>query len=561
MSEHRIIETALTGRRLLADSFLSKGSAFTDEERTTFGLHGLLPFHLSSLDEQLNRNYENFRACRTPLEKYVFLGSLQDRNEVLFYRLVQDHLAEMMPIIYTPTVGEACQQYSHIFRRARGLYIAYPHIDHIEAILDSYPAERIDAMVVTDGERILGLGDLGVGGMGIPVGKLALYTLCAGIHPLRTLPVFLDTGTNNDNLLRDPLYLGWRNPRIRGADYDGFIQRFVAAVKKRWPQALIQWEDFAKDNAGRILDRYRGEVPSFNDDIQGTAAVTLAGLMRASQAAGRPFGEERLIIAGAGSAATGIAQLMCEALEENGRTADQARAQVWLVDTKGLVHAGRNDLSEEKKQFCQTPDTLKAYGLQAGKTISLADAVGALEPTALVGVTGKPGTFDEALVKQMASRVQTPIIFPLSNPTANSEATPDQLLRWTDGRALVATGSPFEPVQMRDRRIPIGQCNNAFIFPGVGLGLIVTQAREVPDDVFRVAARTLAQFDKRPEGYETSLFPDLRDVRDISERIAQEVAQTIIDLKLAGTSPTDNLIGRIRQAMWSPAYPILKRLS
>lgn len=464
-NEHRVIETALTGRRLLADSFLSKGSAFTEDERTTFGLHGLLPYHMSSFEEQLNRNYENFRACRTPLEKYVFLGSLQDRNEVLFYRLIQNHLAEMMPIIYTPTVGEACQQYSHIFRRARGLYIAYPHAEHIDAILQSYPAKNIDVMVVTDGERILGLGDLGVGGMGIPVGKLALYTLCAGIHPLRTLPVFLDTGTNHPGLLKDPLYLGWRNPRIRGAEYDGFIDRFVNSVKKRWPHALIQWEDFAKDNAGKLLERHRGHVPSFNDDIQGTAAVTLAGLLRASKAAGRTLEQERIIIAGAGSAATGIAQLVLEALEDAGKTEAQAREQIWLIDTKGLVHAGRTDLTEEKTPFAQTVETLQRYKLNPSHVLSLAECALAFQPTALIGVTGKPGTFNEAIVKQMASHVKIPIIFPLSNPTANSEATPGQLLNWTEGRALVATGSPFEAVTMGGKRIPIGQCNNAFVFP------------------------------------------------------------------------------------------------
>lgn len=553
-----VVQTPLSGRRLLADSFLNKGSGFSDAERDAFGLHGLLPIHVSTFEEQLARNYENYRSCASPIEKHVFLAALHDRNETLFYRLVLEHLVEMLPIIYTPTVGEACQRYSHLFRKPRGLYLSYPHRGQVARLLAAHAVEQVDAIVATDGERILGLGDLGVGGMGIPVGKLALYTLCGGVHPQRTLPVFIDVGTDNRDLLSDPLYLGWRHARVRGADYDAFIDEIVAAIKARWPHALLQWEDFAKDNAARLLERHRRSICSFNDDIQGTAAVALAGLYRAVRLAGRTLEQERILIAGAGSAATGIARLVIQALEASGTDARTAQQRVWLIDTQGLVHAGRKDLSEEKASFAQAAEVLRSHGLPLEREIGLHDAAAAFKPTTLIGVTGRPGTFDEPLVRQIAGHVERPIIFPLSNPTAKSEAHPADLLRWTGGRALVATGSPFEPVTLDGKTFPIGQCNNVFIFPGVGMGVALSRAREVPDAVFLVAAQRLSGVEASATGGEPSLFPDLSAIRTVSARIAISVAETVLKMGLGDPSiqPSD-LPRRLQAAAWVPEYPRL----
>jgi malate dehydrogenase (oxaloacetate-decarboxylating) len=556
-----VIETALSGQQLLADPFLNKSSAFPVEERIAFGLTGLLPLHVSTMEEQLKRTYENYRLKDSPLEKYVFLAALQDRNETLFYRLVQTHIAEMVPILYTPTVGEACQKYSHIFRRPRGLYLSYPDPHSIPDILRTSAPDDIEVIVVTDGERILGLGDLGVGGMGIPVGKLSLYTLCAGIHPRKTLPVLLDVGTNNPELIQDPLYLGWRHPRLEVEEYDRFIDLFVNAVKDRWPRAILQWEDFSKNNAWRLLERYRGHLTTFNDDIQGTAAVTVAGLLRAVRISGRPLKTERVIILGAGSAATGIAALLCEALRHEGLGLDQARESIWLIDTHGLVHEGRTDLSVEKQAYAQSLEHVHSVGLDATGRIDLAAVVRQVKPTTLIGTSGQPKVFDEPLVRTMAQAVDRPTIFPLSNPTSKSEAIPEDLLAWTEGRAIVATGSPFPAVTCKGRRIPIGQCNNAFIFPGVGLGLVASRARRIPEEVFLAAARTLSLFDKRSAGDEDCLFPNLEDVRFISEQIALAVAKEILRLGLSHETVTpESLPERVRRQMWEPVYPKLKPL-
>jgi malate dehydrogenase (oxaloacetate-decarboxylating) len=557
-----IIATALRGKALLADPYLNKGSAFPAEERDAFGLNGLLPMHPSTLEEQLARTYENFRSKESPIEKYIFLAALQDRNEILFYRLVREHIAEMVPVLYTPTVGEACQRYSHLFRRARGLYLSYPDTGPIAKTLDDAVPGEIDVIVVTDGERILGLGDLGVGGMGIPVGKLALYTLCAGLDPRRTLPVLLDVGTNNKELLNDPLYLGWRHPRLTAGEYDRFIDLFVDAVHQRWPRAILQWEDFSKNNAWRLLQRHRRQLASFNDDIQGTAAVALAGLLRAFKTQHQTLKDQRIVIAGAGSAAIGIGTLLIQALRQEGVAEAEARQAIWLVDTKGLVHAGRSDLSAEKSMFAQAPEFVRAKGLDGAATISLQAVVGAIRPTALLGASGQPGMFDEALVRSMAAFVERPVIFPLSNPTSKSEAKPEDLIRWTDGRALIATGSPYPPVEWKGSRIPIGQCNNAFIFPGIGLGLTVSAAKLVPDELFLAAARALAAFDDRLPAYEASLFPNLEHVRRVSVNIAVAVGQEIVRQGLSHTPLTEKEIpDRLHRAMWEPTYPILKKLN
>ena len=555
-----IIQTALRGKTLLSHPYLNKGSAFPTEERDAFGLHGFLPTHVSTMEEQLIRTYENFCSKESPIEKYINLAAVQDRNEILFYRLVWDHIAEMVPILYTPTVGEACQRYSHLFRRARGLYLSYPDAGPMTKILAEAAPDEIDIIVVTDGERILGLGDLGVGGMGIPVGKLALYTLCAGLDPRRTLPVLLDVGTNNKDLLKDPLYLGWRHSRLATGEYDRFIDVFVDAVHQRWPRAILQWEDFAKGNAWRLLQRHRNRLASFNDDIQGTAAVALAGLMRAFKVAHQTLKNQRIVIAGAGSSAMGIGTLLLEAMRQEGVSDEEARQAIWLVDTKGLVHDGRTDLGPEKSMLAQKAEFVRTKGLDTTTMISLHAVVSAVRPTALLGTSGQPGMFDEALIRSMAAFVERPIIFPLSNPTSKSEAKPEDLIRWTDGRALIATGSPFPEVKWKGSKIPIGQCNNAFIFPGMGLGLAIAGAKLVPDGLFLAAARALAAFDDRLPGCEACLFPNLEHVRKVSANIAVAVGLEIVKRGLSHSPLTEKEVpDRIRAAMWEPTYPILKK--
>jgi len=450
----RRIETALTGAALLTNPRLNKGSAFSDEERATFHLHGLLPPGVMTIEQQLIRCYESFCAKSTDLERYIYLASLQDRNEVLFFRLLHEHIAEMSPIIYTPVVGQACQNFSHIFLRPHGLYISFQQRYDILSILRAAPVPDPRVIVVTDGERILGLGDLGIGGMPIPVGKLALYTLSAGISPSITLPITLDTGTDNQQLLDDPLYLGWRHERVRGPEYDEFVDAFVDAVRYLYPEAILQWEDFARGNARRLLDRYRDQLCTFNDDIQGTAAVTLAGLLAATDVTAVPLCEQRLVILGAGSASTGVAELLVMAMVEDGASDQDARGHIWLLDSHGLVHTGRTDLDQEKARFAQ-PAWVPA-GADA-QMFDLLEVVRHVHPTILIGTAARKGAFTEEVVREMAEHVERPVIFPLSNPTEKSEAAPSDLLRWTEGRALVATGSPFPDVELPGRTIQIGQ--------------------------------------------------------------------------------------------------------
>ena len=549
-----LIETSLTGQLLLDSPLLNKGSAFSDDERRAFGVLGLLPLHCSTMEEQLARTYENYKRKESDLERYVFLTALQDRNETLFYRLLQEHIGEMTPIIYTPTVGEGCRQYSHVFRRPRGLYISYPHRDEIPALLANSPSEDVDVIVVTDGERILGLGDLGVGGMGIPIGKLSLYTACAGIHPASTLPIMLDVGTDNCDLLDDPLYLGWRHPRVRGRDYDDFIEAFVAAIMQKFPRVLLQWEDFSKYNAARLLERYRNCLCSFNDDIQGTGAVTVAGLLAVVKLLGVPLPEQRVVILGAGSAAIGICDQIVAAMVHEGCSRQDAKRRLWLVDSKGLVHDDRTDLDGSKRKYAQPMMSIGVKGT------SFLHVVKNIHPTILIGTSGQPGAFTEEIIREMAQHVDRPVIFPLSNPTSRSEATPFELLKWTDGRALIATGSPFPPANHSGRLIGIGQCNNAFIFPGVGLGVIASQARRVTDAMFSVAARVLSEFSpvlKDPDG---PLFPTLNTVREISYRIAMAVGAEAVRERLTSMN-LDTLDSAVRNKMWTPDYVPLKHVS
>jgi malate dehydrogenase (oxaloacetate-decarboxylating) len=546
-----VIETSLTGQLLLDNPLLNKGSAFPEDERRQFGLLGLLPPHCSTVEEQLARVYENYSRKESDLERYVFLTALQDRNETLFYRLLQEHIGEMMPIIYTPTVGEGCRKYSHVFRRPRGLYISYPHRDEIPSILDNAPSAQPEVIVVTDGERILGLGDLGVGGMGIPIGKLSLYSACAGVHPSATLPIMLDVGTDNPELLNDPLYLGWRRPRVRGQEYDDFIEAFVEAVNKKFPHVLLQWEDFSKHNAGRLLERYRDRLCSFNDDIQGTGAVTVSGLLAAMKILGSQLEKQRILILGAGSSAIGICDQIVAAMVQSGTAEHEVKQLLWLVDSKGLVHGGRNDLENAKQKYAQPVERLAASGW------SFSDVVKNVHPTVLIGTSGQRGVFTEEIVREMAKHVARPVIFPLSNPTSKCEATPAELFAWTDGRALVATGSPFAPVTHEGQSIKIGQCNNAFIFPGVGLGVIASGARRVTDRMFSAAARVLSEFSPALSDPAGPLFPPLENVRNISYRVALAVAAEAVYAGLTAMS-RDSLESAVTNKMWSPQYVPLK---
>ena len=559
-TNEEVVETTLSGQRLLENALLNKGSAFPEEEREAFNLLGLLPAYVAQMEDQVARTYENYQRKDSDLERYIYLASLHDRNEALFFRLVSEHIKEMTPIVYTPTVGLACQSYSHIYRRPRGLFVSYLYRDRIEAILRNAPLSDVRVIVVTDGERILGLGDLGTGGMEIPIGKLALYTLCAGIHPATTLPIVLDVGTNNQELLHDPLYMGWHQRRIRGQDYDGFIEAFVQAVKRVFPRALLQWEDFSKGNARRLLDHYRDQLCTFNDDIQGTGAVTVAGVLSALHVLGEPLSQQRIVMLGAGSSAIGIAEQLVEVRVREGTSPEEARLAFWLLDSQGLVQTGRTDLEAEKRPFAQPKARLAQWRLTQPGRITLQDVVAQVHPTMLIGTSAQPGAFTEAIVRDMAQHVERPIIFPLSNPTSKSEAHPQDLMVWTEGRALVATGSPFSPAKYNGRTIPIGQCNNMFVFPGVGLGVIASQASFVKDELFLAAAGALSDCSPARRDREAPLYPEIEDVREVARRVALAVGKAAQQAGIAEHTSEDELERRITATMWRPQYPRLKRV-
>jgi malate dehydrogenase (oxaloacetate-decarboxylating) len=553
-----VLEVSLTGQMLLENPLLNKGSIFAEDERRELRLLGLLPPYVTPLDVQLQRTYENYLRKDDDLERYIFLAALQDRNEVLFYCLLSEHIREMSPIVYTPVVGLACQNYSHIYRRPRGLYVSYLYRDEMDALLENVPLQDVRVIVVTDGERILGLGDLGIGGMDIPVGKLALYTLCAGIHPATTLPVILDVGTNNKDLLADPLYLGWHHERVRGAEYDDFIDRFVQAVKRRFPNVLLQWEDFAKGNARRLLDHYRNQLCTFNDDIQGTGAVTLAGLLAAIAITGSKLDEQRVVILGAGSAATGIAEQIVAAMQDEGRSLDEARRNIWLIDSHGLVHSGCSNLEAEKALFAQPQEHIATWPGSSSQSIGLQEVVEQVQPTILIGTAARAGAFTEQLVREMARHVERPIIFPLSNPTSKSEAIPADLIEWTGGRALIATGSPFDDVIYHGKTYSIGQCNNMFIFPGMGLGVLASRARHVTNEMFVAAARALSECSPARKDPTASLYPMVEDVREVSRRVAIAVGRAGQQAGVAEQTSLEELEQRVAAQMWKPHYPRLK---
>ncbi|MEM8884399.1 MAG: NAD-dependent malic enzyme [Planctomycetota bacterium] len=534
------------GRDVLRNPLLNKGTAFPEEERDTLGLRGLLPALGTDMDLQLARAYEAYGNNESDLAKHFFLSRLQESNETLFFRLLQEHLEEMTPIIYTPVVAEACASWSHGFRRTRGLYITPGDRGRMENVLRNTRGEPA-VIVVTDNERILGIGDQGVGGMGIPIGKLALYTLGAGIHPAACLPVSLDFGTDNGDLLRDPLYVGWRQPRVRGDEYWSLVDEFVDAVKATYPHALLQWEDFAKSTSFRHLTTHRDRICSFNDDIQGTAAVSVAGLMGAMRLTGGRLRDQTIVLLGAGSAGVGISTLIADAMVEEGATAEEARRRIYTLDSKGLVVQGRTGLDEHKRQFAVEPERIASWGV-LGDNIALEEVVRRAKPTVLFGVSGQAGAFSEEIVRLMARQCERPVILPLSNPTSHAEARPADLIAWTEGRAIVGTGSPFDDVIYNGRRFRIGQGNNVFIFPGVGLGAIAVKASRVTDGMFLAAAQALAGCLREDHLAMGSVYPAIEEVRAVSRVVAEAVAQRARDEGVArGEADLDGM-------MWEPAY-------
>ena len=532
-----VIETSLSGYDLINQPMLNKGTAFTDEERDIFGLHGLLPPHVGIIEDQIKRRLRALEGLPPGFEQYAFLRELQDVNETLFYALLARNIEKMLPLVYTPTVGEGCQRFSEIWRKPRGLFLSYPHRDRIAGILAHPRFDQVRCIVVSDGERILGLGDQGAGGMGIPIGKLSLYTALAGIPPSATLPILLDVGTDNQDRLHDPIYIGWCHQRVRGQDYDDFIESFVAAVIQRWPHVLLQWEDFAGGNAARLLERYRDRLCTFNDDIQGTAAVATATLLAAINVTGRPLKSQRIAMLGFGSAGVGIASLMVQAMEEEGLSQSQARSQVFAVDKDGLLVEGYADLHPTQQAFVKKREEVAGWTLAQPDKISLLDVIQNAKPTVLIGVSGQPGVFTEEIVRAMTEYADRPIIFPLSNPTSRSEATPQDLLNWSNGTAVIGTGSPFPPVSINGLSIPINQTNNSYVFPGVALGLISSQARRVTDSMFMVAAKTLAKLSPTVKDKKGRLLPRVTEIPTVSIAIAVAVAEQARKEKLALSVP------------------------
>ncbi len=543
------------GERLLRHPMYNKGSAFSHEERERLGLVGLLPEAVNTMEQQAHRALSNVLRTEGPLQRYVALAALQDRNEHLFYRVLVDNLETLLPVVYTPTVGEACQEYSHIFRRARGVWITPEHRGYISEVLGNAPFEDVRLIVVTDNERILGLGDQGAGGMGIPIGKLALYTAAAGIHPSQTLPISLDVGTDNEKLIQDELYLGWRHPRLRGPDYESLVDEFVYAVKKRFPHAILQWEDFKKGNAARLLARYRKVLPSFNDDIQSTGAVVVAGLMAAARKTGLPLEQQRLVILGAGAAGIGVATLLRATLRRNGVAGDALFRQIAVLDSRGLL-VDDVEIAEAYKRESAWPAALaETQGLGQGQPRDLEAVVRALEPTVLIGLSGAPGAFSEAVVRTMSAHCAQPVLMPMSNPTSKIEAHPADIARWSEGRALIATGSsPIEDVRHADRNLRVAAGNNALVFPGLALGVLVSGAHEVSDQLFTAAAEALARCVSSSDLAAGGLYPELRELRRVAARVAEAVVRTARDTGLGRALEDPDIPGAVAEAMWEPRY-------
>jgi malate dehydrogenase (oxaloacetate-decarboxylating) len=559
-SQHNHLYIPHAGPSLLETPLLNKGSAFTEKERKNFNLLGLLPPRYETIEEQVSRAYKQYKGFENPLNKHIYLRAIQDNNETLFYRLLQAHIDEMMPIIYTPTVGDACESFSDIYRSSRGLFISYEERHLMDDILRNATKRKVKVIVVTDGERILGLGDQGIGGMGIPIGKLSLYTACGGISPAYTLPVMLDVGTNNPKLLNDPMYMGARHERISQEQYDEFLDMFISAVQRRWPEVMIQFEDFAQPNAMPLLQKYRSNVCCFNDDIQGTAAVTLGTILAACRVRNAKLSDMNVVFVGSGSAGCGIAEMLVQQMVFEGLSDAQARRHVFMIDRFGLLTEGMEGLRDFQAALQQPKDALSDWNY-SGEYASLLDVVHCAKPDILIGVSGQPGLFTEQVITAMAQSCEKPIIFPLSNPSRQVEARPEQVIEWTNGNVVIATGSPFKPVAYKDRIFPIAQCNNSYIFPGIGLGVIASKARIISDEMLMAASNALADASPMVTDPEGELLPPLTEIGRLSRKIAFAVAKVAMEQELALTIPDELLEQRIENNFWKAEYRPYKRVS
>jgi malate dehydrogenase (oxaloacetate-decarboxylating) len=552
-ADGKSLRISLSGFDLVNSPRLNKGTAFTDHERDVFDLHGLLPPHVGSLDEQIERRLEALRTQPNSFSKYSFLRDLQDTNETVFYSLLARNIEEMLPLVYTPTVGEGCQRFSEIWRKPRGLFLSYPNKERIDQILSHSRYEDVKCIVVSDGERILGLGDQGAGGMGIPIGKMALYTALGGIHPENCLPILLDVGTDNEDRLKNPLYIGWRQKRVRGKDYDDFVDAFVNSVKKRWPHVLLQWEDFAGSNAARLLARYRDQLCTFNDDIQGTAAVAAATLISAIKVTGVPLEQQKIAMVGFGSAGIGITNLLAQFIQDSGLTEEQARDHFYAIDRYGLITENGKDVRPEQLPYARKEQEVQGWKQPNGE-ITLLDVIRHAKPSVLIGVSGQPGAFTEQVVREMAKYSDRPVIFPLSNPTSRSEATAQDLMDWTEGRALVGTGSPFQPVNVGGKKIAVTQTNNSYIFPGLALGIIASKAKRVTDTMVKAAAEELVRQLPTQKDKHASLLPPISDARRLGRLIGEAVGRQAIQDGQAQVADEEELDRELDANIWEPVY-------
>jgi malate dehydrogenase (oxaloacetate-decarboxylating) len=549
-----------SGPSLLETPLLNKGSAFSSDERVTFNLTGLIPPRYETIEEQVDRAYMQYSSFDETINKHIYLRSIQDNNETLYYRLVKEHIDEMMPIIYTPTVGDACEQFSDIYRSSRGLFISYSERHQMDDILRNATKRKVKVIVVTDGERILGLGDQGIGGMGIPIGKLSLYTACGGISPAYTLPVMLDVGTNNEKLLADPMYMGARHKRIGQVEYDEFVDMFIKAIHRRWPEAMLQFEDFAQPNATPLLERYRDKICCFNDDIQGTAAVAVGTILAACKSKNTKLSEQKVVFVGAGSAGCGIAEQIVQQMCREGISDIQARGQVFMVDRFGLLTEGMQGLRDFQQRLVQPVEAIQEWSF-SGEFASLLDVVNCTQPDILIGVSGQAGLFTEQVIRSMKKNCKLPIIFPLSNPSRHVEATPQQVIEWTDGQVIVATGSPFKPVEYKGKTYPIAQCNNSYIFPGIGLGVIVAKASLISDEMLLASSAALAEASPLAATGQGELLPALGEIAKLSRKIAFDIAKIAMQQNLALEVSDDILKERIERNFWMPEYRPYKRVS
>jgi malate dehydrogenase (oxaloacetate-decarboxylating) len=544
---------SLSGYDLINTPRLNKGTAFSDHERDLFSLHGLLPPHIGNLEDQLERRMQALAEQPTPFNKYSFLRDLQDTNETLFYALLVRNVDRMLPLVYTPTVGEACQRFSEIWRKPRGLFLSYPNKHRIAQILSHPRYDEVKCIVVSDGERILGLGDQGAGGMGIPIGKMALYTALGGIHPENCLPILLDVGTDNEERLESPIYIGWRHHRVRGEEYDSFVDVFVESVKKRWPHVLLQWEDFAGSNAARLLERYRNQLCTFNDDIQGTAAVAAATVMSAIKVTGAPLEKQKFVVVGFGSAGLGITNLLVRFLRDKGLSDQEARSRFYAIDRYGLVTESGKDVRPEQIPFARTDQEIQSWRQPSGE-ISLLQVIRNAKPSVLIGVSGQPSVFTEQVVRELTSHTSRPVIFPLSNPTSRSEATAQELMDWTEGRALIGTGSPFGPVKVGEKSVHVTQINNSYIFPGLALGIIASKAKHVTDAMIKAAAEELIHHSPAQTDKNASLLPPISEARRLARFIASAVGKQAIKDGQAQVANEEALEQALQSNVWEPQY-------